>query len=325
MFQTCHLTVIQLSQKIHFSVVKRVYSRPMQIQNEDQLPNTWIQRFTNLEALNFLLTNRIPRNFSTRLMGKISRIENPLIAKTGIGLWRLFVDDLRLDEAQKSKFTSIHDCFVRELKDGARPINPDPQLITSPCDAVIGAFGRIHDNQLYQIKGFPYTLEDLLGQSIDLDKYRNGRFITLRIKSSMYHRFHAPTDCKVKQVHYISGDTWNVNPIALKRVEKLFCKNERAVLDLELEAGKGSIAVVPVAAILVASMKFHCLEETLDLSYRGNNTLNCDANYEKGEQMGYFQHGSTIVLLTSEHYRFHPSLEEGEIVRVGQALMSHSE
>lgn len=283
--------------------------------------NSWIQQLTNMEALNFLLTNRIPRNFSTKMMGRFSRIKNPLVAKASIGLWKTFVDDLKLDEAEATHFDSMHECFIRTLKPGARPIDAREDIVTSPCDAVVGAHGNIKDTQLYQIKGFPYSLEDLLGDSIDIDKYRNGRYITLRIKSSMYHRFHAPLDCNVKQVHYISGDTWNVNPITLKRVEKLFCKNERAIIDLDVPKGWGSMALVPVAAILVASMKFDCLEETLDLNYQGKNTLDCDASYEKGQHMGYFQHGSTIVLLCDENYDFASSVKEGEIIRVGQALM----
>lgn len=295
----------------------------MDIETQHSATNSWIQRFTRLETLNFMLTNRIPRNLATRIMGKISRIENPLVTKVSIGIWQAFVDDLKLDEARKSGFKSLHDCFVRELKDGARPIAKGKRAVCSPCDAVVGAFGSIQDTELYQIKGFPYTLQDLLGNSIDLEKYRDGRFVTLRIKSSMYHRFHAPRDCRVKQVHYFAGDTWNVNPIALKRVEKLFCKNERAVIDLTLPEGEGAIALVPVAAILVASMKFHCLEETLDMHYRGKNTLDCDAYYKKGEQMGYFQHGSTIVLLCSKDYHFHPGLKEGETLRVGEKLLEH--
>src|SRR5262249_58858904 len=80
----------------------------------------------------------------------------------------------------------------------------------------------------------------------------NGRYVTLRLTSSMYHRFHAPHDCRVDQVTYISGDTWNVNPIALRRVEKLFCQNERALLRTRLTASGPTITLVPVAAPLVA-------------------------------------------------------------------------
>lgn len=300
----------------------------MHIHKDETLPQPGVQGFNILESLNFLLTNRIPRNFSSRLVGKISRIENPLLAKLSIGIWKRFVDDLRLDEATTKHFKSMHECFIRELKPDARPIDNRANIVTSPCDAIVGAHGRIKDGQLFQIKGSPYTLKELVAHqgddptSLNLDKYQNGRFVTLRIKSSMYHRFHAPVDCDVKQVQYISGDRWNVNPATLKRVEKLFCKNERAIVDLALPEGHGSITLVPVAAILVSSMRFHCLDETLDLDYQGSNFLPCDTSYQKGEQMGYFQHGSTIVMLCSEDYQFHSSICEGMTVRVGQPLMN---
>ncbi|MFT7184842.1 MAG: phosphatidylserine decarboxylase [Pseudohongiellaceae bacterium] len=294
----------------------------MKTQKKRDNTNTWIQRFSNLETLNFMLTNRIPRNLSTQIMGRVSRIQNPLMTRFSIGVWKFFADDLRLDEALSDHYKSLHECFIRELKADARPINQHKNILTSPCDAVIGAFGKINDTELYQIKGFPYSLKDLLGNHLDLNKYRNGRFITLRIKSSMYHRFHAPIACKLKQIHYIAGDTWNVNPVALQRVEKLFCKNERAVLDLALAENQGAIALVPVAAILVASMKFHCLDDTLDMHFKGPNTLNCNARYNKGDQMGYFQHGSTIVMLCSDNYHFLPTLKQGSIIRVGEAVMS---
>ena len=124
----------------------------------------------------------------------------------------------------------MHDCFIRQLKDGARPVDRSAEILVSPCDAIVGATGTIAGTDLYQIKGFPYTLEELLCDPDLVEAHRDGRYVTLRLTSSMYHRFHAPHDCRVDQVTYISGDTWNVNPIALRRVEKLFCKNERALL-----------------------------------------------------------------------------------------------
>src|SRR5262249_43594544 len=194
-----------------------------------------IAKATQQEDLNFLLTNRIPRRLLTQFVGWFSQIEHPLVCKPSIAAWRLF-SDLDLSEAKKQTFKSMHDCFTRELKEGARPIDPDPGILVSPCDAIVGASGRVDGTQLLQIKGFPYTLQDLLGKSDLVDVYRDGRYVTLRLTSSMYHRFHAPHDCRLEEVTYISGDTWNVNPIALKRVEKLFCKNERAVLRTRLSA-----------------------------------------------------------------------------------------
>ncbi|HWX07198.1 MAG TPA: archaetidylserine decarboxylase, partial [Bradyrhizobium sp.] len=205
-----------------------------------------IATFTQQEDLNFLLTNRIPRAALTRFMGWFSKIEQPLIRDLSIGCWRLF-SDLDLSEARRTDFKSLHDCFTRELKPGLRPPDPDPAVVVSPCDAIIGAFGSIADTELFQIKGAPYSLIDLIGDPALVEAHRDGRFITLRLMSSMYHRFHAPCDARIEQVSFIHGDVWNVNPIALKRIEKLFCKNERAVIRTRLATGD-ALTLVPVAA-----------------------------------------------------------------------------
>src|SRR6185437_7695905 len=178
-----------------------------------------ISSLTEQEDLNFLLTNRVPRAALTRFMGWFSKMENQIVRDVSIGCWKLF-SDLDLAEARKTRFTSLHDCFVRELKPGLRPVDPDPQIVVSPSDGIIGAHGTIKEGELFQIKGAPYSLIDLVGDPGLVDVHRNGKFATLRLTSSMYHRFHAPHDAHVEQVTLIHGDTWNVNPIALKRIEK---------------------------------------------------------------------------------------------------------
>lgn len=273
------------------------------------------------EQLNFLVTNRLPRRWLTLFIGRFSKIENPIITKLSITIWRWFAEDLRLEEAKKAKFTSLHDCFTRELKDGARTIDTTPSTVISPCDAIIGEFGEVSDGKLYQAKGFPYQLNELIPNITISNKYKNGKFITLRLKSSMYHRFHSPIDCEVNQVTYISGDTWNVNPIALKKVERLFCKNERAVIDLQTGSEQHHITLVPVAAILVASMKFNFIDPTLDLLYQGPNNIECQQSFKKGDEMGYFQHGSTIILFASENYQFCEQVQKGRRVNVGNTLL----
>jgi phosphatidylserine decarboxylase len=272
------------------------------------------------EDLNFLLTNRIPRRLVTQFIGWFSQIENPLMRRLSIGAWRLF-SDLDLSEAKKAKFKSMHDCFTRELKEGARPVDADPGVLVSPCDAIVGASGTVAGTELLQVKGFPYTLQDLLGPSDLVEQYRDGRYVTLRLTASMYHRFHAPHDCRVEEVTYISGDTWNVNPIALKRIEKLFCKNERAILRTRLEATGHVVTLVPVAAILVASIRLHFLDVLLHLKHRGPNVIPCDASVRKGEELGWFQHGSTIIVFAPDGFALTDNVHEGAIIRMGQPLM----
>src|SRR5262249_8028135 len=145
-------------------------------------------------------------------------------------------------------------------------------------------------------KGFPYTLQDLFCDLGSVEIYPNGVYATLRLKSSMYHRFHAPHDGRIEQVRYISGDTWNVNPITLKRIERLFCKNERAAVRLRLAASGQSITLVAVAAILVASIRLHCLAAALNRNYKGMSVIACDTSVRKGDELGWFEHGSTIIV-----------------------------
>jgi len=281
---------------------------------------TQILRIFDQKDINFLLTNRIPRRLATQFIGWFSQIEQPLIRDLSIATWRLF-SDLDLSEAKKTEFKSLHDCFIRELKDGARPVDGAADILVSPCDAIVGACGTIEGTELYQAKGFPYTLQDLLCDPAAVEAHRDGRYVTLRLKSSMYHRFHAPHDCRIDQVTYVSGDTWNVNPIALKRVERLFCKNERAVLRTTLAAGGQTVTLVAVAAILVASIRLHCLEKLLNRNYRGRTVIACDNDVRKGDELGWFQHGSTIIVFTPDGFRLSDNIREGATIRVGQPLM----
>jgi len=278
-----------------------------------------IASLTQQEDLNFLLTNRIPRAALTRFMGWFSQIENPLVRDASIACWKLF-SDLDLSEAKKTEFKSLHDCFTRELKEGLRPFDPDPAVVTSPSDAIIGAHGTIQDTELFQIKGAPYSLLDLLGDPALVEAHRNGRFVTLRLTSSMYHRFHAPCDGRIERVTFIHGDTWNVNPIALKRVERLFCKNERAVIQTRLSSGE-ALTLVPVAAILVASLRLHCIERTLNAQTRGPSVFPCDVPLRKGCELGWFEHGSTIIVLAPDRFEFCDHVREGARIKAGQPLL----
>ena len=272
------------------------------------------------EDINFLLTNRIPRRLATRWMGWFSKIENPLVARASIAVWRLFAD-LDLGDAEQRSFRSLHACFTRALKPGARPIDGDPGVLASPCDAIVGACGTIRGTELLQAKGFPYTLHDLLADPGLVEHYRDGSYVTLRLTSSMYHRFHAPHDGAVERVTYISGDTWNVNPIALRRVERLFCKNERAVIRARLAAGGHLVTLVPVAAILVASIRLHFLDVVMNMNYRGAAAIDCDATFRKGDELGWFEHGSTIIVFAPAGFRLCDDVREGTVTRMGRALM----
>lgn len=272
------------------------------------------------EDLNFLLTNRIPRIALTRLMGRYSRIRSRWLTRLSIAVWRLFTD-LDLSESAQQEFDSLHACFTRALQPGARPYAPDPAVLASPCDAIVGECGAVQDQSVWQAKGYPYTLADLMGSAELAARHADGQYVTLRLTSSMYHRFHAPHDLAVERVTYISGDTWNVNPIALQRVERLFCKNERAVIETRLASDGSRLTLVPVAAVLVASIRLHGLNVLLHLKYRGPNVIPCAVPFGKGAEMGWFEHGSTILVFVPPGWQLADGVARGQRLRAGQPLL----
>ena len=278
-----------------------------------------LAKLAEQEDLNFLLTNRIPRRLATSFVGWFSRIEQPVVRDLSIRVWRLFCD-LDLSEAKQTHFTSLRDCFIRELKDGARPIDADAGVLTSPCDAIVGAGGAIAGTELLQIKGSAYSLEDLLVDRHLADFYRDGCYVTLRLTAAMYHRFHAPGDCRVEEVTHIWGDAWNVNPIALKRVKNLFCKNERALIRVRLEEGDHLVTLVPVAAILVAGIRLRFLDIIVD-PRRTTHAVPCQVPFRKGEEMGWFEHGSTIIVLAPKGFALCGNATVGTTIRMGLSLI----
>ncbi len=273
------------------------------------------------EDLNFLLTNRLPRIALTRWMGRFSKVRQPLVRDLSIAIWKLF-SDLDLSEARKQRFDSLHDCFVRELKEGARPFDPSPEVVCSPCDGIVGACGRIDSDEVLQIKGMPYRLSELLGDAALAGRHRGGSYVTIRLTSSMYHRFHAPDDCTVQRISHLRGDTWNVNPIALKRVERLFCRNERAVIECRLATSGLPLTLVPVGAILVASVRLHFADLQLHHDYAGPQVIACSARLQRGQEMGWFEHGSTIIVLAPPGLTLAAGIETGTRLQAGQALLT---
>jgi phosphatidylserine decarboxylase len=272
------------------------------------------------DEVNFLLTNRVPRLALTRFMGWYSRIRSPWLTRFSIAVWRWFTP-LDFSEAQADRFDSLRDCFTRALKPGLRPFDADPDVLCSPCDGIVGACGPIEGTRVWQAKGYPYTLEELLGSAQRAQQHAAGHFVTLRLTSAMYHRFHAPADLSIERVSYISGDTWNVNPIALARIERLFCQNERAVIETRWHHRGVPLTLVPVAAILVASIRLHALDVPGLLRDLGPGTVDVAHTHPRGEEMGWFEHGSTIIALVPPGFELAPGVATGRTLRAGEPLL----
>jgi phosphatidylserine decarboxylase len=183
------------------------------------------------------------------------------------------------------------------------------------------ASGRIEQGQLLQIKGSVYPLAELLRDAPAAAAFEGGCFATLRLTAGMYHRFHAPHDGRLAAVSHVAGDAWNVNPPALARVPGLYCRNERAVIRFELAGGGHAVTLVAVAAILVAGIRIRGVDLPADRDHAEPWRRTCDIPLAKGAEIGWFEHGSTIVVLAPPGFRLAPAIAHGATIRMGEALM----
>ena len=275
-----------------------------------------IAKLTELESLNYAATNWLPRRACTRAMGWFSKVEQPLVAKASIAVWRTFCD-VDLSDAAETRWPSMHACFIRRLRPGARTFRAQAHQVAAPSDGIIVASGRIDSDSIVQAKGRRYSIAELTGG--EGDAYRGGSFVTLRLTAGMYHRFHAPQDGRVDRVRYFPGDCFNVNPPALKRVDRLYCRNERATVRMRLADGTPML-LVPVAAILVAAIRLTFLDTVKLLRERTEPIATCDVPLMQGAEMGWFEHGSTIVLLLPAPFVVAEGVMTGDRVRAGDVL-----
>ena len=270
-------------------------------------------------SLGFYLTNFFPRNFLTYLIGKLSLSENPLIVKGLLFLFRIFSGDLNLTESKEKNFKTFHEYFIRELQEGVRPVNQSNNTIISPVDSLVGAFGYITDGQLYQIKNETYSLYDVLSHEEEMSNiYKDGTYFTLRIKPNFYHRFHMILDGTIHKINFIPGELWNINNATLLTIKSLFTKNERAILygkhaDLDF-------AIIPVGTVLVGSIKLNFLSHSFNHSQKFPYSLNMNYNSKKGEELGMFHYGSTVLVLLSKKINISDSIQTSRFLKYGEPL-----
>jgi phosphatidylserine decarboxylase len=161
----------------------------------------------------------------------------------------------------------------------------------------------------------------LFGEDAQASMFRDGTYVTLRLSSAMYHRFHAPYDCRVTEVSHLFGDTWNVNPVTLRRVDRLYCKNERAIIHTLLPGTGHPMTLVAVAAIMVAGIRLGFLDFAAETRSQPRTDYGCDQPLAKGAEMGWFEHGSTILLFVPKGFTLCDGIEEGHGIRAGAALL----
>ena len=232
-----------------------------------------------------------------------------------------------MSEAKKENFSdyeSFNQFFIRELKDDARKINENPTALCLPADGRVSQIGHIDDERLLQAKGHFFSLSDLLAGDEELvNTFKNGEFATIYLSPRDYHRVHMPCDATLRKMIYVPGDLFSVNPFLAEHVPNLFARNERVIC--VFDTAFGPIVQILVGATITASMSTVWAGvinpprtgEIKVWTYQGDNAI----KLTKGQEMGAFQLGSTVInLFPANSVTLAEHLEVDVPVRMGEIL-----
>ncbi|WP_373232642.1 archaetidylserine decarboxylase [Cohnella sp.] len=249
-----------------------------------------------------MMTELSSRKFVSRITGHLAKSS---LSRRWISRFAAMYQ-IPVDEAEKKleEYTSINDFFTRRLKPGTRPIDLSINALVSPVDAKITGCGKIEDGLLLQVKGQDYTLDELLNGSPRASQYLHGYFWVLYLSPTDYHRIHSPCEGEVVESEHIPGRVYPVNEFGLTSMKRVLSRNERLVTYIRHEIGEA--AVVKVGALNVSSIKYVDPEPKA---------------LERGQELAYFEFGSTVVLLTEDGTLVpRADLKTGDKVRMGELL-----
>ncbi|NOY23605.1 MAG: phosphatidylserine decarboxylase [Acidobacteria bacterium] len=257
----------------------------------------------------------------SRFFGRVVALKHPRWLAAFVIRRFIRMYDIDTSEVKKAitDYPSLSAFFIRKLKPEARPVDKNPDVIASPVDGLVMTSGKITDSlEALQIKGRDYSLEKLVPEDMDLSAYRNGRYVQLYLSPRDYHRIHFAFDSRVSRATYRKGRLLPVNPFSLSHFKNVFPENERIILELEHESH--SVLMVLVGALNVGriGLSFSDFETNRRPRKDCDIPLNRDHG-EKGDELGWFMMGSTVVLFFPENM-FDPAIESGATVRVGQAI-----
>jgi len=263
----------------------------------------------------------LPQHWLSRLMFRFARIENVWLKNT-FTHWFVKTYQVNLSEARREQvedYKHFNDFFTRSLKSSARPIASS--AIICPVDGTVSQVGNINNTQILQAKGRDYSVDQLLANDPRSAEFINGFFTTIYLSPKDYHRIHMPYDGKLVSMDYIPGDLFSFNQQTAQNVDNLFARNERVVCYFETQFGL--CAFVLVGAIFVGSMQT-VWQGQINPPYKKQvqhfDYQDQDIQLKKGEELGRFNMGSTIIMLSpNQDNPF--NLSALEVVRMGQALV----
>lgn len=270
-------------------------------------------------ALQFIL----PQHLLSRLVGYLARCEwaplKNLLIRSFIRAFKVQMDDYERTEPES--FKHFNDFFTRTLKPGQRPLPESSDVVFSPVDGTISQLGQTTQGRLIQAKGRDYRLADLLACDELASRLEGGAFATLYLAPKDYHRIHMPFDGTLKQMIHVPGDLFSVNNDTAEGVQGLFARNERVVCVFDTEYGE--VAMVLVGAMIVASISTQWHGEVTPVRgvQRWNYTQTQNIRLKRGDEMGQFALGSTVILCTQpDRLVWDADSQPGLPLRLGQAL-----
>ncbi len=280
-----------------------------------------------IDKIKALLTYPLPHHFLSSIVYQFMRIKVPAVKNLQI---RFIADtyNINLSESKKrvpDEFPDFNSFFTRELVDGARVIDKEPDSICSPVDGKISQLGDIDGSSIFQAKGHSYTVSKLLGDDqILANNYMNGKFATIYLSPRDYHRIHMPFAGKIKRIIHVPGRLFSVAPYTVTTVPELFARNERVVCIFDTEFGE--MAMVLVGAIFVSSMDTVWTGTVTPPGAKKVTELEINqalhkSEIDKGEEMGRFNMGSTVILLfPKDKMNWDDSISTGSTLRLGNKL-----
>lgn len=264
----------------------------------------------------------LPHHLVSRFIYKLTRIESRLVPAAIRQFARLFKIDLQeAEHPDPAHYKTFNQFFTRSLKNGVRSISGAEHQLCSPVDGRVSQLGPITEGTIIQAKGRNYSVADLLGnRASDIAAFEKGTFATLYLSPRDYHRIHMPVTGDLSAMHYIPGRLFSVAPHTVRVVPRLFARNERVVALFNTNAGK--VAMVLVGAINVAAIETvwaGLITPPTQSSIIYKDYEPSTHTLEKGQEMGRFNMGSTVILLL-ENGTFRSDLGAGDPVRMGQFL-----
>lgn len=266
----------------------------------------------------------VPKHLLSTLMHWLMNRETPWFSQLIIKQMVAFYG-VNLTEAERTSvedYRSVNDFFTRSLAANARPIDDHPQSIVSPADGKMSQSGSLKHNQIIQAKGYDYTVEALLGGDISLAKsFYNGDFAVVYLSPKDYHRIHMPMEGKLLGMTYVPGDLFAVNPATVRMVPNLFARNERLVISFETAIGP--MVLVMVGAIFVGSMETVWqgkITPAYGTSLQYWDYSEQSLHFKKGEELGRFNMGSTVVMLLPSGKSSGLNQHDDTLINMGQAI-----